>query len=210
MNKIIIINLGGIAISIEEDAYDLLRSYLLLVKDYFKGTENGTEIVDDIESRIAEMLYEKLQNQSPSINVADVNEVIGVMGQPRDFDDSAEEETYSAPRTKRLFRDLDDGILGGVCAGLAKYLNVEVTVLRILALIMVFAFGGGLFIYIVLWVVIPKARTTAEKLQMSGEVPNIDNISSSIREEAGRAYESIKKRREVQRRVNFGPTPRTS
>ena len=194
MNKIITINLGGIAISIEEDAYDLLRSYLLSVKDYFKGTENGTEIVDDIESRIAEMLYEKLQNESPSINVADVNEVIGIMGQPSDFDDSAEEETYSAPRNKRLFRDPDEGILGGVCAGLAKYLNVEVTVLRILALIMMFAFGGGLFIYIVLWVVIPKARTTAEKLQMSGEVPNIDNISSSIREEAGRAYESIKKK----------------
>lgn len=194
MNKIITINLGGIAISIEEDAYDLLRSYLLSVKDYFKGTENGAEIVDDIESRIAEMLYEKLQNQSPSINVADVNEVIAVMGQPKDFDDSADEETFSTSRKKRLFRDPDDGMLGGVCAGLSKYLDVEVTVLRILALIMIFAFGGGLFIYFVLWVVIPKARTTAEKLQMTGEVPNIDNISNTIREEANRAYENIKKK----------------
>jgi len=197
MNKIITINLGGIAIDIEEDAYEMLRSYLLKVKNHFRGTENGAEIVDDIESRIAEMLFEKLKDKKVSINTSDVESVIEIMGQPSDFETEDQTADYSETNTrrvKRLFRDPEDGILGGVCAGLAKYLGIEVTVMRILWIVFVLLGGSGAAVYIILWVIIPKAKTAAERLQMSGEVPNIENITNSIRDEAGQAYNSIKKK----------------
>ena len=198
MNKIITINLGGIAIDIEEDAYELLRGYLLNVKNHFKGTENGAEIVDDIESRIAEMLFDKLKDKKVSINVADVESVAGVMGQPSDFEEEEETPNHtqseSGRKVRRLFRDPDEAILGGVIAGLAKYLGIEVTILRIIWIIFVLIGGSGAAVYIILWAIIPKAITAAEKLQMTGAVPNIENITNSIRDEAGQAFNSLKKK----------------
>jgi phage shock protein PspC (stress-responsive transcriptional regulator) len=197
MNKIITINLGGIAIDIEEDAYEMLRSYLLKVKNHFKGTENGAEIVEDIEARIAEMLFEKLKDKKVSINTSDVESVVTVMGQPSDFEENDESEQYYVPNTgqqKRLFRDPDGAILGGVCSGLAKFFNIEVTIMRIIWLVLFFVFGTGFIIYIILWAIIPKANTAAEKLQMTGEVPNIENIKNTIRDEANQAYTTLKKK----------------
>lgn len=208
MNKIITINLGGIAIQIEEDAYDHLRNYLQSLDDHFSGTENSSDILTDIEHRISEMLFNTLKAGKVSINTADVDAVIETMGRPSDFDTGVEEEadafnqsqkaernrnSSNKKQTKRLFRDPDEAKLGGVCAGVSKYLDVDVSMLRILCLVMLFVFGSGFLVYIVLWIAIPEAKTAAEKLEMKGEVPNIENIKNTIVERAENAYENIKK-----------------
>ncbi|MCB0735665.1 MAG: DUF2807 domain-containing protein [Bacteroidetes bacterium] len=202
MNKIITINLGGIAIQIEEDAYDLLRGYLKRLEAHFEGTENAEEILSDIEHRIAEMLYDRLKTGKVSINRADVDEVSAAMGSPDEMDaeDQTDERTETRKTTtnstkkriKRLFRDPDDGKIGGVCSGLAKYLDIDVAIIRIIWLIMLFIFGTGFLIYFLLWAILPEAKTAAEKLEMNGEVPNVENITNAIRDEANHAYQRIK------------------
>lgn len=198
MNKIITINLGGIAIQIEENAYDELRDYLKRLQDHFRGTENSEEIMADIENRIAEMLYEKLKVGKVSINLSDVNEVAKSMGTPSELQNEDEGSEKSGPeagphkRIKRLFRDPDDRKVGGVCSGIAKYLNTDVTIVRVLWVAAFFVFGTGLLIYFLLWAILPEAKTAAEKLEMMGEVPNVENIKNTIRDEANQAYSKIK------------------
>lgn len=212
MNKIITINIGGIAISIEEDAYDVLRDYIKNISNHFANTENGEEIVSDIELRVAEMLQGKLsaEKSKVSINVEDVKDVADTMGYPSDFDADDDQEqaktkekteekeeagkTASSQRTythRRLFRDMEDKRIGGVCGGLAKYFDIDVTVLRIIWVISVLVFGFGFWIYIILWAVLPEAKTTAEKLQMKGEAPNIENIKNTIEQEAKDVYNRL-------------------
>jgi phage shock protein PspC (stress-responsive transcriptional regulator) len=195
MNKIITINLGGIKIDIEEDAYDVLRAYLREVKEHFTMNNEDQEVLEDIESRISEMLYQKMRGKRAFVSMAEVEEVIRVMGTPRDFEQEGD-DLYDerGKQVKRLFRDPDQAILGGVCSGLSKYLDIDVTVVRILWLILFFAFGSGLFLYLILWVIVPQARTAADRLQMSGEVPNVRNITNTIRKEANQTYENIKKK----------------
>lgn len=198
MNKIITIKLGGISINIEEDAYEYLRNYLLEVRAHFRDSENGKEILEDIESRIAEMLFEKLKDRSASASMEDVREVVRIMGNPDDFETEDENETFSSASNnsgqKRLFRDPDHAMLGGVCAGLAKYFGLDITLVRIAWIFLVLVFGTGILFYFILWAIIPKAVTAAERLQMSGEIPNIENIKRTFRQEAGQAYSSFKKK----------------
>jgi phage shock protein PspC (stress-responsive transcriptional regulator) len=196
MNRIITINIGGIAIQIEEDAYEVLQKYLSKIKSHFANTANGSEIIEDIEARIAEMLFELL-NKKPSINVEDINQVIEVMGNPTEFDAEEEEDQEFDDRTfrsskKSLFRDPERGLLGGVCSGLSYYLGIEVVAIRIIWVILFFFFGTGFLLYILLWFIIPKAESTADRIKMMGETPNINNIKNTIRDEANEAYENIK------------------
>lgn len=196
MNRIITVNIGGIAIQIEEDAYEVLRKYLQKIQSHFANTQNGSEINDDIEARVAEMLFEKLKDK-PSINVEDVNSIIEIMGNPTDFEDEEvlEEEAepkFEGKKTRSLFRDTENGILGGVSSGLAHYLNFEVAFIRAIWIALVLFFGTGVLFYIILWVIIPEAKTTADRLKMMGETPNVNNIKNTIRDEANKAYENIK------------------
>ncbi|MBO6516041.1 MAG: DUF2807 domain-containing protein [Bacteroidia bacterium] len=211
MNKIVTINIGGIAIAIEEDAYDVLRDYLRNITNHFANTENGEEIVSDIELRIAEVLQGKLTVASKvSINIQDIKEVAEAMGYPSDFEKEVDEEpsenkentdeqagekqqqtTSSKKRRRRLFRDTDDQRVGGVCSGLAQYFDVDVTTLRILWVVSVLVFGFGFWLYIILWAVLPEAKTTADKLEMKGEAPTIENIKNTIHKEATNAYNRI-------------------
>jgi phage shock protein PspC (stress-responsive transcriptional regulator) len=198
MNKIITINLGGIAIQIEEDAYDVMRDYLKSLEIHFKGTENADEILSDIENRIAEMLYERLKAGKVSINTTDVNEVAAAMGNPREF--GSEEASTEEPeptieptrKIKRLFRDSENRKVAGVASGIAKYLDIDVTLVRIIWLVMLLIFGTGLLVYVLLWAILPEAKTAAERLEMMGEVPNVENIKNTIRDEASSAYKNIK------------------
>ena len=209
MNKIVTINIGGIAITIEEDAFDALRDYLKNIGNHFKDTENGDEIIADIELRVGEMLQAKLNDSKISINIQDVEDVAQTMGYPSDFEaesepkeseksseprESAEDTTKaktSTKRKRRLFRDIDNQQIGGVCAGLARYFDFDPTVLRILWLVSLLVFGFGFWIYIILWAVLPGAKTTADKLEMMGEAPNIENIKNTIHNEAKAAYDRI-------------------
>lgn len=192
MQKVHTINLGGIIFQIEEDAYEILKNYLSALRNHFQGQPEGLEIANDIEYRLGEMLNQKLINGKTLIQKLDVESIISIMGQPTDFDkDEAENSTSSAKankeenKTKRkFFRDTDERILGGVSTGIAAYFGIEAWIIRIIFLISLFFGGAGFFIYVLLWIAVPKAKTTADRLAMKGEKPTLDNIVKSVEDRA--------------------------
>jgi phage shock protein PspC (stress-responsive transcriptional regulator) len=194
MNKIISVNIGGILFQIDEEAYEILSGYLKSVKLHFKNTAGSEEIVADIEGRIAEMLQQRLKDSKGVVIPADVNNVIDRMGRPEDFDSyGAETEKeaeagssrhYENRRSyRRIFRDDEDKVVGGVCSGIAAYLDMDPLWLRLAFAVSFFVFGSGLLLYIILWAIIPKARTITDRLEMRGEPVNISNIKKNIQEE---------------------------
>ena len=199
MNKTININLGGIFFHIDEVAYQKLKRYLDAVRRSLSDDPKGRdEIITDIESRIGELLSEKVKDVRQVINEQDIDEVIEVMGKPEDymvddeiFSDDAYAD-YGKKRNKKLYRDGSDKFLGGVSSGMAHYLNVDVIWIRIAWLIAAFGFGFGFIVYPLLWILLPEANTTAEKLEMEGEAVNISNIEKKIRDEITHASSKVK------------------
>ena len=202
MNKTVTINISGIIFHIEEEAFDKLSKYLSTIKGYFSKADGGNEIMSDIEARIAEMLQGKTSAIKQVVLMADVEYVIESMGKPEEFAEDTQEKTMPSDNTetfetneqvkKRLYRDADNKVLGGVCSGVGHYFDFDPVWLRI-ALALLFFFGGtGFLLYLILWIAIPEAKTTAEKLAMKGEKADINNISKAVKEEA----EQLKKRME--------------
>ncbi len=184
MNKTIIININGIVFHIEEDAYEVLRSYMTEVKRHFAYSPDSEEIVTDIENRLAEMFSERLAaDQKQVIILSDVQFVTGKMGNVNEFDIDDEDEDRYSKWGRKLFRDTDDKILGGVCAGLGNFFRVEPRWMRLLAIIFIFLGGIGLPVYIILWVIMPAAVTRADKMAMKGEPINIQNFKKNFDEE---------------------------
>jgi phage shock protein PspC (stress-responsive transcriptional regulator) len=189
MNKTIIINIGNSIIHIEEEAYDILMVYLNEIKQHFAKSADDFEIVKDIENRIAEMFAEILQKgQKQVIDVADVRGVIAQMGSVQDFvgeeEDLPNEANYASySAIKKLYRDTDEGVIAGVCAGLGHYLNIEARWLRLAFFFLIFLGGTGVLAYLILWVVIPRAATRSERMQMKGEATNLYGYKKSFDEE---------------------------
>jgi phage shock protein C len=194
MKKIININLASRLIPIEESAYEILRQYLDSLKRYFAKEEGGDEIVSDIESRIAEIFQDKLKKGAHCITDEDIAAVKASMGTPEQFDDEPKAQSHTSsdpagaasqgrPR-KRLYRDGDNKILGGVCSGLGAYFNIDPVIFRIVfALLAIGGFGTGILVYFILWVATPEANTVSEKLEMRGERVDLNNIKASIQDE---------------------------
>jgi phage shock protein PspC (stress-responsive transcriptional regulator) len=190
MNKTISINLGGFFFHIDEDAYQKLSRYFDAVKRSL-APDGRDEIMKDIESRIAELFQERIQNEKQVIGLVEIDAVIGIMGQPEDYkideeaplnsNFSTSNKTYN--RAKRLYRDKDNSLLGGVAAGFGHYLNIDPLWVRILFIIATFiSFGTAIIIYLILWILIPEAITTSQKLEMKGEPINISNIERKVKE----------------------------
>lgn len=200
MNKTVTINISGIIFHIEEDAYEKLSKYLAAIKSLFNKADGGNEIMSDIEARIAEMLQGKTSAVKQVVLMSDVDYVIDNMGKPEEFVPDATESTTSEEQsyndeervTRRLFRDGDNKVIGGVCSGIGHYFGFDPVWLRIALLLLFFFAGSGLLLYIILWIAIPEAKTTADKLKMRGEKADINNISKAVKEEA----EQLKKRME--------------
>ena len=192
MNKTIIININGIVFHIEEDAYEILKSYITDVKRHFLNSADSLEITTDIENRIAEMFSEALARENKQVIVeADVKAVIDQMGTVEDFE-HADEDAAPAPRaqtydytggTRTLFRDPDDHLLAGVCAGLANYFNISAIWLRLLFALSTFAGGLGIILYIILWIIVPKAVTRADRMAMKGEKLTLQGFKNNLEEE---------------------------
>ena len=197
MNKTVNINLAGIVFHIDEDAFEILNNYLSSLKNHFNKEEGGDEIFKDIEGRIAELFTEKLDKKE-AVSLTDVNEVITTMGNPSDYDEDFVEdekentEDILATKRKRIFRDEEERMIGGVCSGLAHYFDINVFWFRIIFLVLLFTVGGGLLMYIILWIAIPSAKTTAEKLEMKGEKVNISNIEKNIKDELDNLEEKVR------------------
>src|SRR6478735_8781580 len=178
MKKVININFQGRVIPIEETAFELLKQYTESLRRYFANEEGRDEIINDIESRIAELFSERLKAGSICITDADVNTIIGSMGRPEDFEAQDADGTSStasgssayssgnsyqttgpAPVTGsrntrgRFYRNADDKIIGGVCSGLANYFGIDPVILRILFVVLI---GGLFWVYILLWVIVPS------------------------------------------------------
>lgn len=198
MKKTLTINISGTVFHIEEDAFDKLQDYLLSLKHHFENQSGGNEILQDIETRIAELLQEKMAGVQEVVTQEWVDEVIDRMGQPADFGDQEEETEKTTTKTektkKRLYRDGESRVLGGVCSGLSAYFDIDPVILRILFVALIFlGVGISAFLYLILWVVVPKASTTAQRLEMRGEDATITNIQKSVQEEVTEVKKSFSK-----------------
>ena len=189
MKKTLTVNINGIVFHIDEDAYDKLSRYLNRIRRHFSTDEGCDEIIAGIESRIAEMFQERISSNKQVVTFEDVKEVIRQLGEPEQI--SGEEEPREQPpdyeyikekAPKRLFRDPDDKYIGGVCSGLGAYFQVDPIWMRLLFLVAIFA-GFGIILYLILWIIVPKARSATDKLEMRGERVNLSSIEKSIKED---------------------------
>ena len=198
MNKTVNINLGGLVFHIDEDAYKKLTHYFEAIKQSLSNTSGQDEIIKDIEIRISELISEKHTSDKQVISLREVEEIISIMGQPEDYRIEGDEPINAEPIyinnkiTKKLYRVEENAAIGGVLAGLGHYFGIDKAILRVILLIMVFAGGTGVVAYIILWIAMPAAKTTSEKLEMRGEPVTISNIEKKVREEIDTLSEKLK------------------
>ena len=209
MNKTVTVNIGGMVFHIEEQAYEQLRKYLEAIRGYFTTSDGRDEIIQDIESRIAEMFSERIGTSRQVLLPSDVDHIINVMGKPEQVAGADDENSNAnagagqanagsqtnwtsaeARGYRRLYRDPDDKVVGGVCSGISHYVGIDPIWIRLIFAGAFFFWGSGFLFYLILLIIIPKAKTTAEKLEMKGQPVNIDNIKRTIEDEV----EDIKSR----------------
>ncbi len=188
MNKTENINLGGIPLTMDEDAYFLLNDYLCDLEDHFSSTPGCEGIMEDIEVRLSELIIKSMGNQKIT-TTKDIDYAIKIMGSPGDFDNAHSPRDEDIHQTKiktgkRLFRNPDDKVIGGVCSGIAAYFGIEDPLwVRIGFLILIFFGGVSGLLYFLLWAIIPEAKTRADKLKMRGEPTTVKNIAKVVEKE---------------------------
>ncbi|MCM1371477.1 MAG: PspC domain-containing protein [Bacteroides sp.] len=207
MKKNITINLFGTLYNIDEDAYQLLENYLQSMKRYFGHKDGGEEIANDIEHRVAELLWEKKEHGMEAVNQDIIKKIIGTIGNAKEIagvdseEDAGDEygtqtqdnDSYDATtatlwqkirhhfKNRNLYRDPDNMIIGGVCSGMSYYIGFGDPIIWRLLLILLLLFKGiGLLAYLILWLIIPLARTPEDKLRMKGVQPTPDSINQQI------------------------------
>jgi phage shock protein PspC (stress-responsive transcriptional regulator) len=169
MDKTININLGGTLFQIDEEAYRILRDYLQAINNRFANVQGGHETIEDIESRIAE-IFQSQKGLAGAISRENVDSMISIIGKPEEFDPGEPEinkQPYSSKK-KKMYRNPDDTIVGGVCSGIAGYLDSDPVLFRILFVVFALFFGVGFFVYLALWIALPIARTDAQKRDLYG------------------------------------------
>jgi phage shock protein PspC (stress-responsive transcriptional regulator) len=180
------INLGGWSFNIDEDAYAELKRYLKNLEIHFATEQSSSEILSDIESRMAEIFRSRLTTYKQVITMDDVRHAISVLGTPEDISNeegTSARDKFASPGYHRMYRDPDHRIIGGVCSGMGAYWNIEPWIVRIIFFILAMMGGLGVLIYLVLYIVLPEAKTTAQKIEMKGEPVNIHNITESVKNE---------------------------
>lgn len=201
MNKTVNINLAGIFFHIDEDAYLKLQRYLEAIKRSFTDSQGRSEIISDIEARIAELFTERIQNEKQVVGVKLVDDVITIMGQPEDYlvddeifeDEPQPKQQQTSRPSKKLYRDTDNSYIGGVAAGLSHYFGIESIWLRLIWLLLAIGSGGTfILIYFIFWALVPEASTTAEKLTMTGDAVNISNIEKKIKDGIDTVSETVR------------------
>ncbi|MBP8942746.1 MAG: PspC domain-containing protein [Saprospiraceae bacterium] len=190
MNKIHTINLGGHPFTVDEDAFEYLQAYIRSLRKHFKNSAGCEEIIGDIESRLAELLTERLDGRT-IVTLREVKEVISIMGSPEEFGADPIDETIIDPdrprkthKGKKLFKDPDDKIISGVCSGIAAYFGIQDPVwVRLIFSVLIFGGGIGFPVYIILSIILPKATTAADRLAMKGEPIDYNSIAKTVQEE---------------------------
>jgi len=200
MKKTFSVNLGNRVYNIDDDAYMRLKEYLDRIESYFSDEKEREDIINDIEMRLSELFSERLTPSRQVITLADVEDSIRIMGDPSEIggvkgksEPFKSHERYGGRR--RLYRDPDNRVFGGVCGGLGAYLDVDPVIIRIILVVLFFAFGVGLLVYLIMWIVVPEAKTTAQKLEMRGDPVNASNIGNFFREEFDSVKNSFKRKK---------------
>jgi phage shock protein PspC (stress-responsive transcriptional regulator) len=199
MKRTVSVNIKGMNFLIEEDAYELLQQYIDRLTHVLRNDKGSKEIIEDIELRVAELCSSKLNDRKQVIEIDDIRSILDTLGDPSQFIDeeptdsdsftqtTSEKKQYSSD--KRLFRDLDNASIAGVCSGISNYLNIDIVIIRAIFLV-IFIFGGfGFPLYVILWIVVPKANSTIDKLRMRGKPITVE----SVREEVETAAERLTK-----------------
>jgi len=182
MKKVIAAGVGGYSFQLEEDAYKLLKDYLDQFRAKLGQTDDKNEVMQDIEARIAELLLEEIKSPNQVVGHGLLFRIVQQMGMPdgsndyteyhKDFQNQQEE----GRQQRRLFRDEDNRVIGGVLSGLSYYLEIDVVLLRVLTLIALVFAGAGLWLYVIFWICVPVAHTPAQKLQMRGIPVTAENL----------------------------------
>lgn len=181
MKKVVNAGIGGRSFVIDEDAYQKLDRYLEKFRERTRmGVQTG-DVMEDLEQRIAELFSEYLKTGQEVVNLTLVNKIIAQLGMPdgeamEDDFTSKKETNYSGYAVKKLYRDPENKRIGGVCSGLALYLNVDVVLLRVLFAIAFFMGGTGFWAYIIFWIVAPLATTATQKCEMRGIPVTAENL----------------------------------
>jgi phage shock protein PspC (stress-responsive transcriptional regulator) len=189
------INLGGYSFNIDEDAYAELKMYLRNLELHFAGEESSSEILSDIETRMSELFRTRLTSFKQVINIEDVRQAISILGSPEDISDKegpSARDKFASPGYHRMYRDTDHRIIGGVCSGMGAYWDIDPLIIRVLFAALVLAGGLGVLVYLILYIVIPEAKTTAQKIEMKGHPVNIHNIKESVKKEFDTVRKNMK------------------
>lgn len=218
------ISLGGCLFHVELPAFEKLNRYLEELKQVLRGAEGEGEILEEVENRLAELFQRALGDARRAVDLLDVERACAQLGAPADFSpEDADGEASQGPhhRTeapgsphRRLFRDPDDSVFGGVCAGLAHRLGVDPVILRAVMLVLWLFSGVGILLYLILWVIVPKARTAADRLAMKGDPVTVESIRSTVEEQMRQAREQVDSQkfghrlRDAWSRVMHGSLPR--
>ncbi len=183
MKKTLTINLGGVVFQIEDDAYYALDKYINALKRKFANDPDQKEIIEDIEQRIAEIFQQEMSNPQEAVTIAMVEKAKAMMGSADAIaDEDEEQETRKKRSDKRFFRDRSRGVFGGVCAGLASYMNIDVIIIRIVFVLFLLASSGTFFfVYLVLWLAIPEAVSDTQRMEMKGEKVNVSSIEKHVK-----------------------------
>ena len=199
MKKTVSINIKGINFIIEEDAYELLQDYLKRLETTLKNEDGSQEIIEDVEIRIAEICSAKIDDGKAVIEKEDIQEILATLGNPEDYIEGEDEENtnYSTRNNqndadRRLFRDVENATIAGVCSGIANFFNIDVVIVR--AIFVVFFFSGfGFLLYVILWFIVPQTRNTIDRLRMKGKPITVETVREEVEAAAGKIKNSSKK-----------------
>jgi phage shock protein PspC (stress-responsive transcriptional regulator) len=186
------ITIGGRIFAIEDDAYVRLESYLAEVRNVFNNYTDPQEIVADMEDRMADHFEQHHANRERYITLADVEQLIATMGSPEDLRRTSDGSSihnqspnsdYMPRATRKLYRNPDDKIIFGVCSGLAAYFGMDVVFVRLLFVVITLMGGSGILLYLILFIIMPEAKTTTEKMAMRGEPITLSGVIEQIKSE---------------------------
>ena len=193
MKKTVSVNIKGINFLIEEDAYELLQDYMDRLTQTLKNEDGSKDIIEDVELRIAEICSSKLSDSKTVIELVDIESILANLGDPEDYVDEeeasrTEEKTTETRSEKRLFRDTENATIAGICAGIANFFHIDVVIVRAIFVVFLLFAGFGFPLYIILWIIIPRAKTSIDRLRMKGRPITVE----TVREEVENVAENIK------------------
>lgn len=205
MNKTLTVNLSGQVFNIDEDAYTVLDKYITSLSKHF-SKKGEQEVMNDIESRIAELFIEKMPAGNNVVTRSMVDEVVAIMGKLDEIDDETEQpsagsefrakadealraadKVINEKMQKKLYRNIDDQVVAGVCSGVAKWIGCGAVLVRILWAVLCLFYGLPLIVYIIMWFAVPEARTPAQKLEMNGEPVNAQTLGAFSSDNSGKS-----------------------